>query len=405
MMVGWGVEDFNGCGGNINRAGRQGRVPACRMMEEKKMRTEKTASNQSRLGRFCKPSWLQCIISDLDERMKILALNLPPEEDYADTFAERSEAYYRKRPQLLALLQDLYNGYISLADRYCQGLAKQQKQQHHFPSINFDECDYNDEDEDDGSTLIHVDSDAESSLSYQCPFPTCNTNERNVDMIVAELVMKSVDYHIIVNEVSMVEQGWGESWRKIELQKNLLEVLESERLILLNENARLGYRVTALVEENKGLASESLFIKRRAGELARCVLKMREDRRVCILSRKIEDLQGQIYGLEKRNKEYYEQLVLVRSRDHHQHQHQQEEEKKKKKTKKEVTTLDCFLADDEAVGSSSGSSSVSKGLDHAAAAKGGVVAGTGRKGFKLWDRIKNFDLFLPCGPHTNFTCR
>ena len=48
--------------------------------------------------------------------------------------------------------------------------------------------------------------------------------------------------------------------------------------------------MSALIKENKGLASESLFMKRKAGELARCALKMREDHRVRMLSRKIEDL-------------------------------------------------------------------------------------------------------------------
>ena len=77
----------------------------------------------------------------------------------------------------------------------------------------------------------------------------------------------------------------------------------------MNENASLSYRVNTLVEENKELASESVFIKRKAGELAKCVLKMREDHRVYLLHRKIEDLQAQIHGLEKRNKEYYEKLL------------------------------------------------------------------------------------------------
>jgi hypothetical protein len=69
---------------------------------------------------------------------------------------------------------------------------------------------------------------------------------------------------------------------KSELQKSLLEVLESERLVLLNENAGLSYRVDSLVEENKELASESVFIKRKPGELAKCVLKMREDQSLSI---------------------------------------------------------------------------------------------------------------------------
>lgn len=175
----------------------------------------------------------------------------------------------------------------------------------------------------------------------------------------------------------------------MELQKNLLDVLESERLILLNDNATLGYRVTALVEENKGLASESLFLKRKAAELARCVLKTREDHRVCMLSRKIQDLQGQIYSLEKRNKEYYEQLV-------------KQEEKNKSKVRKskggeEVNLEDCFEP-------GGGAASLRKCFSFNVKRVGDQNANSGieegRRVSKLWDKVKKLDVFL-CGPHSN----
>ncbi|KAM3249649.1 protein NETWORKED 3A-like [Capsicum annuum] len=39
--------------------------------------------------------------------MKKVALKIP-EKDTSDSFAERADAYYQQRPQLLALLQELY---------------------------------------------------------------------------------------------------------------------------------------------------------------------------------------------------------------------------------------------------------------------------------------------------------
>ena len=67
-------------------------------------------------------------------------------------------------------------------------------------------------------------------------------------------------------------------------------MLELERTILLNENMRLGRKMSALIEENKGLVSRSRFTKRKAEKLARCVLQMRRDHGVRMLSRKIEGL-------------------------------------------------------------------------------------------------------------------
>lgn len=335
-------------------------------------------------------------LTDLDERMKMLTRKTFKGKS-PDSFAERANSYYHERPQLLALLDDLYNGYLSLADRYCQVLAKNQQQQKQhsrcsspIPSLKFEDASQLDE----GDAGEVIDSDAESSLSFQPPtvYPI-EAKEIDADMIVADLVMKAVEYDIVQNELVVVEKRWSESSRKMDLQKNLLDVLESERLILLNDNATLGYRVSALVEENKGLASESMFLKRKTAELARCVLKTREDHRVCMLSRKIEDLQGQIYGLEERNKEYYEQLV------------KQEEKNTSKGMKskggEQVNLEDCFRVGGGGVGairlSKCFSFNIKKSGDQNSNAdenaKGDLE---GKKVSKLWDKVKKFDLFQ-CG--------
>ncbi|KAL8547815.1 hypothetical protein ACS0TY_007229 [Phlomoides rotata] len=348
-----------------------------------------TSSNhQSRRRRsFNKPSWLLCTIADLDEKMNML-MKKTPKRNSPDSFAARANSYYNERPQLLALLDDFYNGYLSLADRYCQVLAKNQRNSPSpVPVLKLDEI----TEPDEGDTGEVIDSDAESSLSFQHPtmsLAQIKLKEVDADMIMADLVMKTVEYDIVVNELFEVEKRWGESSRKQELQKNLLDVLESERFILLNDNATLSYRVTALAEENKGLVSESMFLKRKAAELARCVLKSREDHRVCMLSRKIEDLQGQIYGLEKRNKEYYDQLV------------KQEEkslfEGMKSKGGEQVILEDCFQASGGVYGLSKCFSFNAKKVSDQK--PNGEVEG--KKASKLWDKIRKMDLFQ-CSSHFN----
>ncbi|KAF9624056.1 hypothetical protein IFM89_007754 [Coptis chinensis] len=338
-----------------------------------------------------RPSWLQTTLADLDDKMKTLALNIQ-EEDDSDTFAERAENYYRKRPQLFNLLQDLYNSYLSLADRYCQSLIQIKQKQHAHPlssssSISTVHSEINDEfwyPQD--SHQQSEDSEAESTLTYQQPPPS----SLDTDTIIAQLVIKSVDCDILLHEMGLLERCSDESSRKMELQRSLLEVLESERLILLNENARLGYQVTALAEENKGLASEAMSMKRKASELARCVLKMREDHRVCMLSRKIEDLQGQINGLEKRNREYYEQLVR-----------REEEQKEEKNKKKRAVALEmCFevekikmenqmlrLREEEAMVNKAKRDGWKKGVVNAS---------------KWWEKVRKLDMFLACGHHKDY---
>ncbi|KAL2334334.1 hypothetical protein Fmac_015547 [Flemingia macrophylla] len=328
------------------------------------------------------PFWLLNNISELEERMKVLAMSTT-EEEMGDTFAERAESYYQKRPQLLSLLQDLYNGYITLSDRYIQTLAKQ-KHHHSRHSSQVSTVDEGFSDQEEASGVSHIDSDIESSISYQHPPPLMKpivlprVSIPDIDTIVAELVIRNVEYDVLMHEVGVMERRYCESSRKSELQKSLLEVLESERVVLLNENASLSYRVNTLVEENKELASESVFIKRKAGELAKCVLKMREDHRVYMLHRKIEDLQAQIHGLEKRNKEYYEKLL---KRDG-------QEDGNKGKSGEGIALEVCVQMDKF------------RRFKWKDGSPSGKKFG-GKKTPSLWKKLKNMDLLL-CG--TNPTC-
>ncbi|XP_068639727.1 kinase-interacting family protein isoform X2 [Aristolochia californica] len=239
------------------------------------------------------------VFVDFEQRIQGISVS-DPEDDNTDSFAERAENYYRKRPQLLTLLQDLYNSYVSLDDRYSHSLNKQ----HPVSHIPIFLSDADDESRDQ-------DSDAESSLSYQqlpSLLPAKSSLHPSPDSMVAELVSRTVENNLLLHEIEILDRQVTESSKKTDLQKSLLEVLESERMVLLSENARLGFRTAALAEENKGMASEAAFMKRKAAELARCVVKLRDDHRVCLLSRKIEDLQGQIHGLEKKNRKCYEEM-------------------------------------------------------------------------------------------------
>ncbi|XP_047083207.1 kinase-interacting family protein-like [Lolium rigidum] len=258
------------------------------------------------------PPWLQTAIADIEQRVRALAVSLPDDAAAAATdhsFAERAENYYHRRPQLLALLTDLHHRYLYLADRYSQSLLA--KSHPHHLSLNLvhaaavSECS---SDVDDRS------SDAGSSLSFQ-PHHSANDDHHrrhpaapgaDSDLVVAELVMAWVGRDVLAHEA---ERRNAESARKIELQGSLLEVLESERLVLLGENARLGFRASAAEEEAAGATAELGYARRRAAEMARLVVKLREDHRVCMLGRKIEALQAQVYGLEMRNRECYEAMA------------------------------------------------------------------------------------------------
>jgi hypothetical protein len=249
--------------------------------------------------------------------VRALAVSVPEDAAAAATdhsFAERAENYYHRRPQLLALLTDLHHRYLYLADRYSQSLIAKA-----HPHLNLNlsaavnaasavsECssDVDDRSSDAGSSSL---SFQPHSRSYDDDHHRSYAAAPAVDgeMVVAELVMAWVGRDVLADEA---ERRNAESARKIELQGSLLEVLESERLVLLGENARLGFRASEAEEEAAAAAAELGYTRRRAAEMARLVVKLREDHRVCMLGRKIEALQAQVYGLEMRNRECYEAMA------------------------------------------------------------------------------------------------
>ncbi|XP_072992653.1 protein NETWORKED 1D-like [Typha latifolia] len=59
--------------------------------------------------------WLQDNLTDMD--MKVKAMIKLIEED-ADSFARRAEMYYKKRPELMKLVEEFYRAYRALAERY-----------------------------------------------------------------------------------------------------------------------------------------------------------------------------------------------------------------------------------------------------------------------------------------------
>ncbi|XP_062204062.1 protein NETWORKED 1A-like [Phragmites australis] len=59
--------------------------------------------------------WLQENLTDMDSKIEVMIKII--DED-ADSFARRAEMYYKRRPELMSLLEELYRAYRALAERY-----------------------------------------------------------------------------------------------------------------------------------------------------------------------------------------------------------------------------------------------------------------------------------------------
>ncbi|KAG8092942.1 hypothetical protein GUJ93_ZPchr0012g21864 [Zizania palustris] len=63
----------------------------------------------------CMAYWLMINYTDMDSKIKLMIKII--DED-ADSFARRAEMYYRRRPELMSLLEELYRAYRALAERH-----------------------------------------------------------------------------------------------------------------------------------------------------------------------------------------------------------------------------------------------------------------------------------------------
>ncbi|XP_071721279.1 protein NETWORKED 3A-like [Rutidosis leptorrhynchoides] len=64
-----------------------------------------------------KSPWLNSTLAELDDKTEAMLKLI--EED-ADSFAKRAEMYYKKRPELINIVEDLYRAHRSLAEKYDQ---------------------------------------------------------------------------------------------------------------------------------------------------------------------------------------------------------------------------------------------------------------------------------------------
>ncbi|KAJ9543199.1 hypothetical protein OSB04_022906 [Centaurea solstitialis] len=103
-----------------------------------------------------KSPWLRSTLAELDEKTESMLKII--EED-ADSFAQRAEMYYKKRPELINLLEDIYRTHRSLALRYDQATKSDSSSSHLYDTYS-ESFDF-DPDQDSGEPENHDDREHE----------------------------------------------------------------------------------------------------------------------------------------------------------------------------------------------------------------------------------------------------
>ncbi|CAF2054280.1 unnamed protein product, partial [Brassica napus] len=151
-----------------------------------------------------------------------------------ETFSQRAEWFYQRRPLLLSLCQDLFDGYATLLNCYNQAKPQNPKPVSH---------------ENDSNDDTDISSQVESILSFeQTQITACD--KQKVDELVSQLVTANLERDMAQDELLRGEKKFREASKMIELLKKLKEVD-------VEETVNLGYKLTSLLEENKDLATEA----------------------------------------------------------------------------------------------------------------------------------------------------
>ncbi|WZY97131.1 hypothetical protein YC2023_069460 [Brassica napus] len=224
-------------------------------------------------------------LSELESRMQVMRVSALEDNQTGETFSQRAEWFYQRRPLLLSLCQDLFHGYATLLNRYDQAKPQNLKPVSHENNSNDD---------------TDISSQVESILSFeQTQITACD--KQKVDELVSQLVTANLERDMAQDELLRGEQKFREASETIELLKKLVMLLDMEKEVAVEETVSLGYKLASLLEENKDLATEALFMKKEAVRLARCMLKMRDEHfhQLCVL-------QSQVYALQSSRESVYE---------------------------------------------------------------------------------------------------
>ncbi|XP_018448781.2 kinase-interacting family protein-like [Raphanus sativus] len=212
-------------------------------------------------------------LCEIETRMQVLRVSALQENQTGETLSQRAEWFYQRRPLILSLCEDLYKGYTTLLNH--NNYAKPENPKPVFQDNDSD-----------------TSSEVTSILSYQqMQITTCDKHK--IEDLVSQLVTANTEIAMAQDKLRQGEKKYREATKTIELLKKLVTLLDMEKEVAVEETANLGYKLTSLLEENRELATEALFMKTEAVRLARCVLKMRDDHfhEMCLL-------QNQVYALQ-----------------------------------------------------------------------------------------------------------
>jgi hypothetical protein len=258
--------------------------------------------------------WLQENLTDMDGKVKAMIKLI--EED-ADSFARRAEMYYKKRPELMKLVEEFYRAYRALAERYDHATFEL-RQVHHtmseaFPNLALP----------DGMTMTSSSPSADgmeppAALLNEMGIAYQQYNEGEVEKLkkaVDDLKMEKEDLVLrcqesleklcsveiqlrdAQNDISEVNVQASEARDKVFSLKDALVQLEAERDAIFSKYEESLVRLSTSESENSQLESEKISNSQKISDLENAILIAEENSR--LMEERAVRAESDIFRLEE----------------------------------------------------------------------------------------------------------
>ncbi|KAA8527632.1 hypothetical protein F0562_034973 [Nyssa sinensis] len=271
--------------------------------------------------------WLQENLTDMDAKVKAMIKLI--EED-ADSFARRAEMYYKKRPELMKLVEEFYRAYRALAERYDHATGEL-RQAHRTMAVAFPN---------QVPFVLPEDSPSGSSVhesephTPEMPHPIRALVDPD-DLHKDKLGFSPSDLHAVESSGSYSEESDAGMSKKGLKQPS--EMLAATEVVPQNskfaegrmrkglnhereaKEKKFGYQVSQLTNEYQSLKSKVLSESERAGKaesevqnLKKALANMQAEKETVLLQyqqslQKLSNLEGELNRAQKDSKGLNEQ--------------------------------------------------------------------------------------------------
>ncbi|KAL4584765.1 hypothetical protein LXL04_009375 [Taraxacum kok-saghyz] len=262
--------------------------------------------------------WLQENLTDMDTKVKSMIKLI--EED-ADSFARRAEMYYKKRPELMKLVEEFYRAYRALAERYDYATGELRHAQKTLQAAFPDQVHFTLPEDSSSSSSIPDDQTTESFIKI---FEIGKLNKALTDL-TTEKESLLAQYRESLERICSVDEELNRAVEKakvldgiaIEAEKEVHLLKESLRVLQVEKDAGLAKQMEYLdtisdleekIEETQGMSEAQVR------DLMDKLKKLESENDSGLLEYgkcldRISDLENKIAEMESESKTYSDQLA------------------------------------------------------------------------------------------------